>query len=200
MSWTSSNEPSRLPSTTTLPPEDIVTMKSKQGLSLRLNLDFSDLSPGTLAITISPGNLIHIGPNLEDALFCLVVDVYKALDARKWSLLAITYSLSNLTIVLRSHEIAADIQLYRIRRNGSVFSNSSFQNPGLSRRIELQLQSIFRAHATIVTPFRCFEDWDGIGYRKHPIYERMLGASVSMDAWRAFRHSVCSSHTLWWIF
>jgi hypothetical protein len=39
----------------------------------------------------------------------------------------------------------------------------------------------------------CVEDWQGYGPKDHPIFERMVAASNSLEDWQTFKNSVCFS-------
>jgi hypothetical protein len=147
--------------------------------------------------TLNPIYLVYVGPNIDKALGDLVEALIAAFSDKgiKARHIATTYSLANIAILIDCFEPGEDIHLRFLRlrfRNGGI-SVSEFENKGLSQRITSQLQNIQKYHRDLMIPFRCVEDWQGIGLKDHPIYERMVEASSSIDNWRVFKDNVCAS-------
>jgi hypothetical protein len=140
---------------------------------------------------LNPVSLVYIGPNIEEALTNLIADLFTTFNNKnvKARHIATTYSLANIAILFDCFEPGEAFQtsLVRLRyRNGNI-SGSRFEDRRLSQRIIDQLQTIQRNHQDLTTPFRCVEDWQGFGPQDHPIYDRMVEASGSIDKWRKFR-------------
>ncbi|KAF2174570.1 hypothetical protein K469DRAFT_687395 [Zopfia rhizophila CBS 207.26] len=151
--------------------------------------------PSRLVFTLAPFTLVRIGPNLDAALNGLISSLIAALSSKQNNILhfATTYSLANVAIVIDCFESGEEIrlQLLRLRLRpclGTVeLTPYPFENALLSQRIADQLQIIQKRQPTLVIPFRCVEDWYGLGPRDHPIYDRMVEASTSKDVWREFK-------------
>jgi hypothetical protein len=153
--------------------------------------------PSRLVYTLKPLSLVYVGPNIDKALGDLVEALIVAFNNKgiKARHIATTYSLANIAILIDCFEHREDIHLRFLRlhfRNG-CFSRSEFENEGLSHRITSQLQNIQKYRPDLMSPFRCVEDWRGIGPKDHPIYDRMVEASSSIEDWRVFMDNVCAS-------
>ena len=144
--------------------------------------------------TLNPTSLVYIGPNIDKALCGLIADLIAAFNNKGITArhIATTYSLANIAILIDCFEPSKDIHLnfFRLRLRNGVLSGSEFENKGLSQRITDQLQNIQRRHLDLSRPFRCVEGWQGFGPQDHPIYERMVEASSSIDKWRVFKYDV----------
>jgi len=142
---------------------------------------------------------VYIGPNIDNAITDLVNALITAFEDKGFHArhIATTYSLANIAILLDCFTSNKKIYVNLVRlvrlcfRNGSI-SGTEFENKGLSRRVIDQLQNIQSSYQDLEFPFRCVEDWQGFGPRDHPIYERMVEASRSIEKWRAFKEPVCT--------
>lgn len=150
--------------------------------------------PSRLVYVLRPGTLVHIGPHLDAALTSVISSLKIAVDGtgKKARHLATTYSLTNITILMDCFESGEDIQLQVLRlrlENGKLVG---YRDEGreLLERINGQLHSIQSHQPNITTPFKCTEDWKGIGPKDHPIFGSMAQASTSSDTWRKFKASV----------
>ncbi|KAF2175210.1 hypothetical protein K469DRAFT_78028 [Zopfia rhizophila CBS 207.26] len=157
--------------------------------------------PSRLVFTLAPFTLVRIGPNLDAALNDLISSLTSALSSKRNNIrhFATTYSLANVAIVMDCFEPGEEIclQLLRLRPRPRPYLETveltpyPFENALLSQRITDQLRTIQKLQPTLGIPFRCVEDWRGLGPRDHPIYNRMVEASTSKDVWREFKASVC---------
>ncbi|KAF1963107.1 hypothetical protein CC80DRAFT_588574 [Byssothecium circinans] len=147
--------------------------------------------PSRLVYVLAPGSLVRLGPNLDGALTAVITSLEAALPGpTKPRHFATTYSLANITIVLDCYKPDEEIQLqvFRLRqKKNRLFGH---RDQGLSKRIADQLQDIQRHQPGIQTPFRCVEDWRGIGPKDHQVYENMAEASASITAWRNFKDTL----------
>ena len=147
-----------------------------------------------LVSTMSPQTLVPIGPNLQAALDSLVSTLISQAHALSFKPrhLATTYSLRTLVLIFECSETADSTRslLYRLRFSDDQLAIRSFSNPVLSQRITRQLRTIHQRQPGLIKPFQCSEDWSGIGPAEHPILDRMVKASASVESWRNFKASV----------
>lgn len=159
--------------------------------------------PSRLVYTIHPTFLVYIGPNIDKAITDLIDALITAFKDKGFHVrhIATTYSLANISILLDCTESGEEIHANLVRlvrlcfRNGSI-SGTEVTNKCFSQRVIDQLQNIQRSYRALDFPFSCVEDWQGFGPKDHPIYERMVEASCSIEDWRAFKDTVCVPLTI----
>ncbi|OCK78442.1 hypothetical protein K432DRAFT_444613 [Lepidopterella palustris CBS 459.81] len=151
-------------------------------LQIRINQHGIPSQPSRLVFTLVPSILVRIGPDLDTALNGLISGLTSTLSNKrnKARHFATTYSLANVAIVIDCFEPGEEIHLQllrlRLQSGSSECTACTFDDARLSQRIADQLQTIQKHQPKLVTPFRCVEDWQGLGPRDHPIYERMVEA------------------------
>ncbi|KAF2760069.1 hypothetical protein EJ05DRAFT_483856 [Pseudovirgaria hyperparasitica] len=146
-----------------------------------------------LVYTLSSHTLVRIGPDIAVAIQRVVAALETVLHlGPQVHHFATTYSLSHITIILRTDipdggAGVVDITLLRLRLVRGDLVATEFHDSSLCRRIADQLQSIQKYQPGIEVPFRCVEDWMGYGIMQHQIYDKMLLASKTPAAWSEFK-------------
>lgn len=152
--------------------------------------------PSRVIYTLSPGILVHIGPDFQTALDGLVFNIlntYRAVghEARHF---ATTYSFSTIAIFLDffppSDTTDVQVRFIRLRLRNNELAGQAFVDDQLIKRITSQLQSIRNRQPEHPTPLICYEGWRGHGPKDRPIYGKMVQAGRSVKAWRAFKDSM----------
>lgn len=164
-------------------------MKLQIKMSEPLNFSYSS----RFILVLAPLTLVRIGPDLDTALKNVVLSlttIFESFDLKP-SHFATTYSLKSLVIIIDCFEAKEGMQLLLLRLRSGRLTINPFDDQKLSRRIANQLQLIQQRQPKLATPFRCVEDWYGVGPPEHPIYERMVKASTSEDNWQEFKVLVC---------
>lgn len=157
--------------------------------SVEVDTSCIPVQPSRVVYIIAPGSLVRLGPDLEGAL-CSVIASLRAAITGQHAIrhFATAYSRSNISIVLDFDVPSQDIQVFRLRQMKKKLTG--YPDQGLSTRIADQLRAIQQNQPDIQIPFLCIEDWQGYGPKDHEIYQEMVKASTSMEAWESFK-SVC---------
>jgi hypothetical protein len=138
---------------------------------------------------ITPFRLVRLGPDLDTAIKNLIITL-TTLFVQKGKLVhhfATTYSLATITIIIEFKERGeSPLQLFQLRLRDRELTASEFEDARLSTRVIDQLQNIQKNQPRLAIPFRCVEDWQGLGSKEHDIYNRMVKASTSKDDWQKF--------------
>lgn len=169
--------------------------------------------PTRVLYTLAPSALVRIGPDLHTALDALTQSLIDAYISKGYKIdhIATTYSPETIALLFDCFALGSSsrnendntnfngghkcqFKVYRIRISNGKVVGRGFENAQLRKRVFDQLSSIRLFHVDIPKPFICMETWTGLGPKDSPIYEQMVQASTSLEAFRAFRASVWREH------